>query len=126
MTHKYLYIREDGALLSETSPIYIVMIGTSSQANRDYLFLTSYAVEHGHFFQLWNRETAFFLSKIIEEYPNQGSRLIKISARQLVRNLKANLESPLTENQLRNQIHLQKVVDTYFRITSSINAKRAK
>lgn len=124
MTHKYLYIQEDSNVLDENSPIYIVMVGATPQANRDYLFLTSHAVSHGHYFELWNRQTAIFVGKIIKSYPDALSRIKKVSARQLVRHIKANTECPFSENQLHNSMHMQMTIDTYFRVTSNINAKR--
>lgn len=124
MTHKYLYIQESSYILSDESPIYIVMVGATKQCNRDFLFLTSHAVANGHYFELWNKETAIFVHKILKTYPNAQSRIKKLSARQLVKHIKANTACPYSENQLHNTIRMQMVIDTYFRITSNINSKR--
>lgn len=124
MTHKYFYIEESDSLLSESSPMFIVMIGTTRQDNRDYLFLMSHAVSKGHYFEIWNRKTAIFVNNILKNYPNAKSRIKQISAREMVRHVKECTDIPYSQNQLRNSIHMQMTIDTYFRVTSNLNSKR--
>lgn len=122
MTHYHLYINA-GALVDETSVVYKVGIGTSKQANQDYLFLTAYAVEHGHYFALWSNESVEFLLRIqqsvapVELYP----RLI--SARDLVRQFKTQLANPLDQSALHDRHKFRMQTSLNYRITS-ILAKR--
>ena len=122
MTHYHLYIQA-GAVVDETSVVYKVGIGTSKQANQDYLFLTAYAVEHGHYFTLWSNESVEFYLRVqqsvapIELYPKA------ISSRDLVRQFKTQLANPLDQSALHGRHKFRMQTSLNYRI-SSILAKR--
>lgn len=112
MTHKYYYI-EAGNILDETSRIYIVNIGTTEQAHRDFQWLTDFSVEHGHFFQLCNVNVVQFVSKVRYSVKNL-QHPISINARALVKHFKMNTRPVLSAVQLSNvRMTLKYLNDNY-------------
>lgn len=113
MTHKYLYI-ECGNILDETAKFYLVYVGTSQQANRDYLFLTAYSVEHGHFFELNSRRVADFLDKVRCSLPCMAQP-IAVSSRELVRHFRNGTRPSLSAAQLANYNHVMTYLNLNYR-----------
>lgn len=107
MTSCYYYIMA-GAVIDSTTRIYSVACGTSTQANRDFLFLTAYAVQHGHYFEIRSNNSTNFISSILDNYKGilNEPAIQRVSARELVRNLKSSTEIPAAQNVLDNQNHV--------------------
>lgn len=106
MTSCYYYIMA-GAVIDSTTRIYSVACGTSTQANRDFLFLTAYAVQHGHYFEIRSNNSTNFISRILDNYKGilTEPAIQRVSSRELVRNLKSSTEIPAAQNVLDNQNH---------------------
>lgn len=107
MTSCYYYIMA-GAVIDSTTRIYSVACGTSTQANRDFLFLTAYAVQHGHYFEIRSNNSTNFISRILDNYKGilTEPAIQRVSSRELVRNLKSSTEIPAAQNVLNNQNHV--------------------
>lgn len=107
MTSCYYYIMA-GAVIDSTTRIYSVACGTSTQANRDFLFLTAYAVQHGHYFEIRSNNSTDFISRILDNYKGIliEPAIQRVSSRELVRSLKTSTEIPATQNVLDNQNHV--------------------
>lgn len=123
MTHYYLYI-EAGQVLDETARFYQVGIGTSRQANSDYLYLLSRATESGHYFALWSDEVDDFLSKVKKSLHRSDLTPQRILARDYVRACKAAVAVPPSVTAAVNADHMRKNFDTTYRIIS--NLRRCK
>lgn len=65
MTHYYYLIETDGEL-TEDSRIFRLAIGTSLQANRDYLFIIGWCESHGYYFEKDSVETSQFIRNVAE------------------------------------------------------------
>lgn len=107
MTSCYYYIMA-GAVIDSTTRIYSVACGTSTQANRDFLFLTAYAVQHGHYFEIRSNNSTNFISSILDNYKGilTEPAIQRVSSRELVRNLKSDTSIPAAQNVLDNQNHV--------------------
>lgn len=107
MTSCYYYIMA-GAVIDSTTRIYSVACGTSTQANRDFLFLTAYAVQHGHYFEIRSNNSTNFISSILDNYKGilNEPAIQRVSARELVRSMKSSTEIPAAQNVLDNQNHV--------------------
>lgn len=104
MTHYYHYIAADGAI-NENTLFYSVGIGTSRQANLDYLFLIAYAAEHNHYFELFSTQSTQFVRACKNSIAPVIPCSVKISARDLVRALKHN-ERPQASSKAKHAQHL--------------------
>lgn len=107
MTSCYYYIMA-GAVIDGTTRIYSVACGTSTQANRDFLFLTAYAVQHGHYFEIRSQNSTDFISRILDNYKGiiTEPAIQRVSSRELVRNLKSDTSIPDAQHVLDNQNHV--------------------
>lgn len=107
MTSCYYYIKA-GAVIDGTTRIYSVACGTSTQANRDYLYLTAYAVQHGHYFEIRSQNSTDLISRILDNYKGilTEPAIQRVSSRELVRSLKSETEIPAAQNVLDNQNHV--------------------
>ena len=114
MKRKHLLI-ESGALVDENTKCYCVMIGQSKSDTRDYLHLVAWRVQHGSYFKLWDKDVSEFYYKLRESVPNMQP-LVTISAREIVRNLKAGTRPELPQTLLTNQHHLLKYLNVNYRI----------
>lgn len=116
MTSCYYYIMA-GAVIDSTTRIYSVACGTSTQANRDFLFLTAYAVQHGHYFEIRSNNSTNFISSILDNYKGilNEPAIQRVSARELVRNLKSSTEIPAAQNVLDNQNHVLNYLSLEYR-----------
>ena len=116
MTSCYYYIMA-GAVIDSTTRIYSVACGTSTQANRDFLFLTAYAVQHGHYFEIRSNNSTNFISSILDNYKGIliEPAIRRVSSRELVRNLKSSTEIPAAQNVLDNQNHVLNYLSLEYR-----------
>lgn len=116
MTSCYYYIMA-GAVIDSTTRIYSVACGTSTQANRDFLFLTAYAVQHGHYFEIRSNNSTNFISSILDNYKGIliEPAIQRVSARELVRSLKSSTEIPAAQNVLDNQNHVLNYLSLEYR-----------
>lgn len=107
MTSCFYYIMA-GTVIDSTTRIYSVACGTSTQANRDFLFLTAFAVQHGHYFEIRSQNSTDFISRILDNYKGiiTEPAIQRVSSRELVRNLKSSTEIPAAQNVLDNQNHV--------------------
>lgn len=113
MTTKYIYI-ECGSCLDESAKVYFVSVGTSLQANRDYLWLTAFSVEMGHFFEINSMNVADFLMKVYGSLPNLAQP-VSISARDLVRHFKNGTRPAKSAAQLANFNHSMTCLNLNYR-----------
>lgn len=95
MKHYYLYI-EAGAQLTPDSHFYKVAIGQSAKELRKRAWLESYAIEHGHLFQVWLQDAADFYAKCVESLAPSPAPLQVMDASALIRKLKTGEDDPDT------------------------------
>ena len=101
--------------MDENTRCYCVMIGQSKSDTRDYLYLVAWSVQHGGFFKLWDKDVSEFYDKLRQSVPNMLP-LVNVSAREMVRNLKAGTLPELPQNLLANQHHMLKYLNLNYRI----------
>lgn len=123
MTHYHIYIAA-GSVIDETTRIYYVGIGTSRQANRDYLALVAHAVDHNHFFHIVDAETLQFMHKVINSVSTVNLSPLQVSARQLRKSFAASEDIPLASGTLHNRHRSRSILDMAYRITNAIASKR--
>lgn len=121
MTHYYRYIIA-GDILDETSVFYNVGVGTSLQAQRDHAFLLDYAAKNGHFYHIVDRQTDEFIQNVKNSLLPHSVNFQLISARDLVRSLKSQQRTPLSQTQLTNCHQLRMMLDLDYRISSKLAA----
>lgn len=121
MKSKYLFI-EAGHEVDETTQPYYVMVGTTSQDNRDLLFLISWSVNHGAYFEPFNQGTADFWSKLLDATPSMRP-VILTDARLLVKALKDGTRPQNKQYQLDNQSRMRRFLDTNYLVSGYINRK---
>lgn len=102
-------------MVDEDSRCYCVMIGQTKSDTRDYLYLVAWCVQHGCYFKLWDKDVSEFYDKLRHSVPNMKP-LMNISAREMVRHLKANTRPELPQTLLTNQHHLLKYLNVNYRI----------
>lgn len=122
MTHYYYYIIA-GAQLDENARIYKVGVGSSKQGRRDYLFLTAFAVEHGHYFEMVSGKTDDFVHRVTLSLGGVLPSIMVLSSREMVRYLKgAGLPTLSNDALLSNDAQL-KVLNTNYRIISNLRSR---
>lgn len=122
MTHYHYYI-ECGQVIDATTRIFKVGIGTTRQADRDFLYLVSYAMSHGHYFHICDSVSSEFVLKLIGACREDGVLLTveNVTARVLVRSLKKQERVPLDVDTLRNDHHAKMFLDSNYRIFYKIS-----
>lgn len=110
MTHYYLYI-SCGTSLDETSRFYKVGIGESSRQSRVYDFLESYALEHGHYFVLWDNDAIGFLLQCLDSVNGTISQVTTISGDELRKAFLTQSPVPYSLNANRQRHDLLKRID---------------
>lgn len=125
MNHYYLYI-DAGRVIDSTARFFKVAVPSSQQGQRDYLFLVAHSVERNHFFELWSQQVAEFLWNIGQsladgcvENPLDFVHIQPISARELVRNMRAHVVDPMPDFVQRNQNHMRHFLNVNYRVSSS-------
>lgn len=118
----YYYLIEANRVVDQNSLIYWVGVGTSKQANSDFLFLTAYAVEHGYYFEPSNHVNSQFVKRVRESVNMSLSNFQVVNARDLVRSIRASLRMPLNSAALAASHHVRKVFNTDYRISTNLSA----
>lgn len=122
MTHYYYYIIA-GAQCDENTRLFKVGVGSSKQGQRDYLFLTAFAVEHGHYFELVSDKTDLFVHRVTLSLGGVLPSIMVLSSREMVRYLKgAGLPTLSNDKLLSNDAQL-KVLNTNYRIISNLRRR---
>lgn len=124
MTHKYYYVSA-GAVCDANSKVYVVILGESVQGRRDYDFLLSYAIEHGHYFEKMSRESDIFITNLIDSLAEFDIQRRFIPGHDLVKLLRQGLASPLDSRHLHSANYQLKMLDTSYRIISNLNRRAA-
>lgn len=108
MTH-YYYLIAAGRVIDDTTKYYKIAVGTSKQANRDYLTILALATEKNWYFALVSQKSTEFVNKIAESVtesqvtlPLLSLHFQKMSARDFVRSQKQHISVPLTSDSCRN------------------------
>lgn len=108
MTH-YYYLIAAGRVIDDTTKYYKIAVGTSKQANRDYLTILALASEKNWYFEIVSPKSTEFVTKIAESVagsqvtlPLLSLHFQKMSARDFVRAQKQHISVPLTSNSCRN------------------------
>lgn len=122
MTHYHLYIAA-GSVIDETTKVYRVAIGTSIQANRDYLFLLAHAEAHNHYFHIIDPETQEFMFRVCRSVSGHTLSPVTVPARLLAKAFKSATEIPLSHGTLSNQHRSRHVLDTQYRVSCSLAVK---
>lgn len=122
MTHFYYYI-ESGAILDENARLFKVGIGTSRQSQRDFLALTAFAVNHGHYFELVSDKTDEFLRRVTLSLGRSFSDIIHLSSRELCRYLKGAGLPALSNSQLLSADSQLRFLNSSYRIISNLRAR---
>lgn len=122
MTHKYLYI-EAGAQIDATTHFFIVWLGNSKQADRDYLYLVANATNHNHYFKLWSKEVDDFIVKVRESLHLNSLPFQSVTARALVRSFKSSTSVMMDAKMLHNSDYQRRFLDTNYRIITNLKRK---
>lgn len=117
MTHYWYYIAA-GNILDETTRFFRVKVGHGAQADRDFLWLTAYATNHGHYFELVSDSSTQFVDRCqmsLSEFADCSLERL-ISARDLVRHFKAGSLPDLPPSQLRTHAHMMRYLNLDYRV----------
>lgn len=119
MMHYYYFIVA-GREIDENTRFYKVRIGSSKQAQRDFLYLTSYSVDHGHYFSILNDTSVEFVCKVQKSIHLKEIPWIYCDARDLVRALKKDVQLVEVSGVHKNADYQRKFLDINYRILSNI------
>lgn len=125
MTHYYYYI-QTGAILDESARLFKVGIGTSRQSQRDYLALTAFAVNHGHYFEIVSDKTDDFMRRVTLSLGRVFSDIILLSSRELCRYLEGAGLPALSNSQLLTADSQLRFLNTSYRVISNLRARDHK
>ena len=112
-------------VLDESATVYTVSIGSSLQANRDYLFLTAFAADHDCYFAPRSTDSMNFVYRILTEYHIPQAQQIRVNARSLVRAIKQGLKSNGTVTNLSAAHRLRMVYDLNYRISCRLAEQKS-
>ena len=122
MTH-YYYLICAGAQVDESTLFFRVGVGTSRQANTDFLYLTAAAVDRGWYFERVSDESDTFIAKLAGSlYPdNEGAKMMRLKIRQclirdVVRSIKKGEALPADVNSARNRINTLQYLSLNYRV----------
>ena len=119
MMHYYYFIVA-GREIDETTRFYKVRIGSSKQAQRDFLYLTSYSVDNGHYFSLLTHESIDFVCKVQYSLHIKEIPWIYCDARDLVRAFKKDVQLIEESAAHKNADYQRRFLDTNYRILSNL------
>lgn len=122
MTHYYYYVIA-GPICDDTSEIIKVSLGTSAQARRDYLFLTAYSVQHGHYFEIVSAKSDEFAQNLLASLQLSSMDIHHMTGRELVRYLKYGYRPTLSSAQVKAADQQRRHLDANYRII--MNLRRA-
>ena len=122
MTHFY-YLICAGAQVDENTQFFRVGVGTSRQANSDFLFLTAAAVDKGWYFERVSATSDDFVRKIAESlYPDdEGTKMLRLKFRQclvrdVVRAIKKGEALPYDVNSAKNLLNTLQYLSLNYRV----------
>lgn len=122
MVH-YYYLICAGAQVDHDSLFFRVGVGTSSQANRDFLFLTAQAVDKGWYFERVSAASDDFVRKLAESlYPtDDGTSLLRLQVKQclvrdVVRAIKKDEALPSDVNSAKNRLNSLHYLSLNYRV----------
>jgi len=122
MTH-YYYLICAGAQVDQNTQFFRVGVGTSRQANSDFLFLTAAAVDKGWYFERVSAASDDFVRKIAESlYPDdEGTKMLRLKFRQclirdVVRAIKRGEALPSDVNSAKNRLNSLQFLSLNYRV----------
>lgn len=122
MTH-YYYLICAGAQVDENTQFFRVGVGTSRQANSDFLFLTAAAVDKGWYFERVSAASDDFVRKLAESlYPTtDGTSLLRLQVKQclirdVVRAIKRGETLPSDVNSAKNRLNSLQYLSLNYRV----------
>jgi len=122
MTHYYYLICAD-AQVDQNTQFFRVGVGTSRQANSDFLFLTAAAVDKGWYFERVSAASDDFVRKIAESlYPDdEGTKMLRLKFRQclvrdVVRAIKKGEALPSDVNSAKNRLNSLQFLSLNYRV----------
>lgn len=126
MTHNYYFI-DAGRIIDSNTKFYLVAVGTSKQADRDFLYLTAYAADHQCYFERVSEHTDAFVQRIAQSIapvdklaPMASLNMQHVSARELVRCLKTSTAVPSSVLQEQQQAYLLSQLSVNYRAFRNI------
>lgn len=127
MTHYHSFI-EANRIIDGDTHFYRVAVGSGKQADRDYLYLQAYAAQHQCYFNPYSRDVDDFLTQIARSLG--GSSVLDlhiraITARELVRHLKAGTAPALSNAQLANTAHQLRYLNLNYRCHSAASLRKS-
>lgn len=122
MVH-YYYLICAGSQVDKDSQFFRVGVGTSCQANRDFLYLTAAAVDKGWFFERVSAASDEFIRKLAESlYPtDDGTSLLRLQVEQclvrdVVRAIKKGQALPSDVNSAKNRLNSLQFLSLNYRV----------
>lgn len=122
MTHYYYYVIA-GPVCDGTSEILKVSLGNSAQGRRDYLFLTAYSVQHGHYFELVSAKSDEFAQNLLTSLQLSSMDIHHMTGRELVCYLKYGYRTTLSSVQMKAADQQRRHLDDNYRVI--MNLRRA-
>lgn len=115
MTH-YYYLIEASKTIDTNTKFFRIGVGTSAQANKDYLFTLAYCLSHGFFFELVSEATDTFVYNVAKSLNCQLADLniTMVPIRDYVRSVKHLGTSPAIHPKSAASIHQRCLVDSNF------------
>lgn len=122
MVH-YYYLICAGSRVDQDSLFFRVGVGTSSQANRDFLFLTAAAVDKGWYFERVSDVSNEFVRRLADSiYPTtDGTSMMRLKIRQcmirdVVRSIKKGEALPSDVNSDKNRLNSLHYLSLNYRV----------
>lgn len=122
MTHFY-YLICAGSQVDENTQFFRVGVGTSRQANSDFLFLTAAAVDKGWYFERVSEASDDFVRKLAESlYPTtDGTSLLRLQVKQclvrdVVRSIKRGEAMPADVVSAKNRLNSLQFLSLNYRV----------
>ena len=121
MNHFHVLITA-GREIDHTSRFYLLEVGSTMQANRDYLFVLAWAENHGYYFHIKDADTMEFLNHVAASlYPSAKFPLSEIQAKRMkirdfVRSIKTHTAQPLNQSLIDSQNHLLNELNTNYHL----------
>lgn len=113
MTHYYLYIQA-GVQLDAATRFYKVGIGSSKRQLHLHAWLEAFAVEHGHFFMIWNQAACDFFTKCRDSIGHDAAPLIVTSSEDLKKTLQNGCEDPAFWQAITHRHKLLMKIDPHY------------
>lgn len=119
----YHYFILDSPDFGSDTHIFNVGIGRGRQADSDYLYLTAFAADHGHYFELKSEKSSTFVLRFLKEYGIPQANVHCIKARDLVRALKAGEACPVPAINQHAAHEMRKNLDLNYRIFCNLSKR---